>query len=53
MDSIISTIVEDDRPAFLKGIILGVAMRKAADALEGKALNMCNWEALVEDRCRY
>jgi len=34
MNRIISTIVDEERPAFLKGIIVGVAIRKAVDALE-------------------
>ncbi len=33
MNRIISTIVDEERPAFLKGIIVGVAIRKAVDAL--------------------
>ena len=34
MNRIISTISEEDRTAFLKGIMVGVAIRKVADALE-------------------
>ncbi|MDD4161903.1 MAG: hypothetical protein PHW87_05420 [Methanothrix sp.] len=33
MNRIISTIEEEDRPAFLKGILVGVVIRQAADAL--------------------
>jgi hypothetical protein len=34
MNRIISTIEEEDRPAFLKGILAGVVIRKAVDAIE-------------------
>lgn len=34
MNRVISTIAEEDRTAFLKGIMVGVAIRKVADALE-------------------
>ncbi len=33
MNRIISTIEEEERPAFLKGIMVGVVIRKAIDAL--------------------
>jgi hypothetical protein len=33
MNRIISTIEEEDRPAFLKGIMVGVVIRKAVDAM--------------------
>jgi hypothetical protein len=33
MNRIIETIVEEERPAFLKGIMVGVVIRKAVDAL--------------------
>jgi hypothetical protein len=33
MNRIISTIEEDDRPAFLKGIFVGVVIRTAVDAM--------------------
>ncbi len=33
MNRIISTIADEERPAFLKGIMVGVAIRKAVDAL--------------------
>jgi hypothetical protein len=33
MNRVISTIEEEDRPAFLKGILVGVVIRKAVDAL--------------------
>jgi hypothetical protein len=33
MNRIISTIEEEDRPAFLKGIFVGVVIRKAVDAM--------------------
>jgi hypothetical protein len=33
MKRIISTIEEEDRPAFLKGIMVGVVIRKAVDAM--------------------
>lgn len=34
MNRITSTIEEEDRPAFLKGIMMGVVIRKAVDASE-------------------
>ena len=34
MNHVINTIEEDDRHAFLKGILVGVVIRKAEDALE-------------------
>jgi hypothetical protein len=34
MNRVIETIVEDERRAFLKGIMVGVAIRKAVDELE-------------------
>lgn len=34
MNRVIDTIGEDDRAAFLKGILVGVAIRKAVDAFE-------------------
>jgi 2-keto-3-deoxy-galactonokinase len=34
MNHVINTIEEDDRHAFLKGILVGVAIRKTEDALE-------------------
>ena len=34
MNHVINTIEEDDRHAFLKGILVGVAIRKAVEALE-------------------
>ncbi len=33
-NGVINTIDEDDRAAFLKGIMVGIAIRKAADALQ-------------------
>jgi hypothetical protein len=33
MNRVINTLTEEERTAFLKGIIVGVAIRKAADAL--------------------
>jgi len=33
LNRIISTIEEEDRPAFLKGIMVGVVIRKAVDAM--------------------
>jgi hypothetical protein len=33
MNRIIGTITDEERPAFLKGILVGVAIRKAVDAL--------------------
>ena len=33
MNRVISSIEEEDRPAFLKGILVGVAIRKVADVL--------------------
>jgi hypothetical protein len=33
MNRVISSIEEEDRPAFLKGILVGVAIRKVADIL--------------------
>jgi hypothetical protein len=34
MNRIIGSIEKEDRPALLKGIILGVAIRKAAESIE-------------------
>ncbi len=34
LNRILNTIIEEERPAFLKGIMVGVAIRKAVDALE-------------------
>lgn len=34
MNRVIATIGDEDYPAFLKGIMVGVAIRRAADALE-------------------
>jgi hypothetical protein len=34
MNSVINTIEEENRHAFLKGILVGVAIRKAVEALE-------------------
>jgi hypothetical protein len=34
MNRVINTIGEEDRAAFLKGIFVGVAIRKAVDALD-------------------
>jgi hypothetical protein len=34
MNRVIDTLAEEDRAPFLKGIIVGMAIRKAADALE-------------------
>ena len=34
MNRIIGSIGVEDRPAFLKGIILGVAIRKTAESVE-------------------
>jgi hypothetical protein len=34
MNRVIDTLAEEDRHPFLKGIIVGMAIRKAADALE-------------------
>jgi hypothetical protein len=33
MNRVINSIEEEDRPAFLKGILVGVAIRKVADVL--------------------
>ncbi len=33
LNRVLQTISEDDRPAFLKGILVGVAIKNAADAL--------------------
>jgi len=33
MNRVISTLAFEERPAFIKGLFLGVAIRKAADAL--------------------
>ncbi len=33
MNRVISALVDEERPAFLKGVIIGVAIRKAIDAL--------------------
>mgnify|MGYP001085370680 FL=1 len=38
MNRIIGSIKKEDRPALLKGIILGVAIRKAAESIEERAL---------------
>lgn len=38
MNRIIGSIEAEDRPAFLKGIILGAAIRKAAESVEEPAL---------------
>jgi hypothetical protein len=38
MKRIISAISDEERPAFLKGIMVGVAIRKAVDALGEPAL---------------
>lgn len=38
MNRIIGSIEAEDRPGFLKGIILGVAIRKAAESVEEPAL---------------
>lgn len=34
INRVLATIGEEERPAFLKGIMLGVAIRRAVDALE-------------------
>ena len=34
MNGVINTIEEENRHAFLKGILVGVAIRKAVEALE-------------------
>jgi hypothetical protein len=39
MNRVISTIDEDNRPAFLKGILLGIAIREAVDALSEPPLS--------------
>ncbi len=33
MNRVVNAIADDERPAFLKGVLVGVAIRKAADAL--------------------
>ncbi len=33
MNRVINTLVDEERPAFLKGVMIGVAIRKAIDAL--------------------
>ncbi len=33
MNRVVNTLIEEERTAFLKGIIVGVAVRKAADIL--------------------
>jgi hypothetical protein len=38
MNRIISSIEKEDRPALLKGIILGVAIRRAAESIEERPL---------------
>jgi len=38
MNRIIGSVKKEDRPALLKGIILGVAIRKAAESIEERAL---------------
>ena len=38
MNRIISSIDKEDRPALLKGIILGVAIRKAVESIEERPL---------------
>ena len=38
MNRIIGGLEKEDRPAFLKGIILGVAIRKTAESVEEPAL---------------
>ena len=38
MNRIRGSIKQEDRPALLKGIILGVAIRKAAESIEERAL---------------
>jgi hypothetical protein len=38
MKRIISALTDEERPAFLKGIMVGVAIRKAVDALGGPDL---------------
>jgi hypothetical protein len=38
MKRIISALTDEERPAFLKGIMVGVAIRKAVDALGGSDL---------------
>lgn len=34
MNRVVNNILDEERPAFLKGIMVGVAIRKAVDALE-------------------
>ena len=34
MNRVIATIGEEDKPAFLKGVMVGVAIRRAANAFE-------------------
>lgn len=34
LNRVLHTIIEEERPAFLKGIMVGVAIRKAVDAME-------------------
>ncbi len=38
MNRIISSIDKEDRPALLKGIILGVAIRKAVESIEERPM---------------
>jgi hypothetical protein len=33
MNRVINTLMDEERPAFLKGVMIGVAIRKAIDAL--------------------
>jgi len=34
LNRVLHTIIEEERPAFLKGVMVGVAIRKAVDALD-------------------
>ena len=34
LNRVLQSIIEEERPAFLKGIMVGVAIRKAVDAME-------------------
>ena len=34
LNRVLNSIIEEERPAFLKGIMVGVAIRKAVDAVE-------------------
>ena len=34
LNRVLNSIIEEERPAFLKGIMVGVAVRKAVDAVE-------------------